>query len=162
MKTKKDQNAKQDNGKDERNDPIASKASTPTFISFLEEISLLEEEDSDSYQEVFGSIVSETNTNSFLGFVAAKDFADKLFDERRYRTAIVDVISAARMKAMLAPEDERALEITETYVPLLTKFDRMINSSQASRRALLREFRQSASDKSSIEPPSPPKTNKTN
>jgi hypothetical protein len=162
MTAHKTQNPKPANGKAEIDGPSVRTSKLPSFISFLEDMSLLDEEDGKSYQQVFDRVVAETGAQSFLDLVAAKDLADKLFEERRYKTASAEITIAARSRASLAADDEKALEAAQEYLPFVLKFDRMINSSQAGRRALLKELRQSASEKSSMEPPSPPKTNNTN
>ena len=146
MKTKANHNAKSARDEDEADRPAHSKSAIPGFISFLEMTSLLEDEDGDAYQEVFDTIVAEADARSFLRLVDAKDYTDKLFEERRCKSAIAELMDAARSCSLSPTEDEQKLEAIEKYLPLLMKFDRIITSSQAGRRAILKELFQRSSN----------------
>ena len=146
MKAKANQNAKSANDGHAANNHARDNPVLPGCISFLEETSLLDEEDEDSYQDVFKTVLNETGAQSFLSRVAAKDYADKLFEERRCKSAIAELMEAARSCSWSPTKDGQKLDAIEKYLPLLVKFDRIINGSQAGRRALLKELRQSLAD----------------
>jgi hypothetical protein len=119
---------------------IAAKK-TPRFIKFLETLSLLDEEDEERYQETFDSIMGEVQPKSVLDALAVKDLVDKLFEERRYKDAMVDLIEGAQNRVVLEEKNEQALAAIEIFLPNLQKLDRMVNSSQAGRRSILKELR---------------------
>jgi hypothetical protein len=116
----------------------------PDFIKFVESLSLLDEEDEKLYQETFEAIMGEVQSKSVLDTLAVKDFVDKLFEERRYKDAIVDLIEGAQNRVLLVEKDEQGLAAIEIFLPSLQKLDRMVNSSQTGRRAILKELRQNS------------------
>ena len=91
-------------------------------------------------------MVADTNAQSIFQLIAAKDIAEKLFEEARYKIISVEVIKGARQRAFpLADGSEQELEAAKEYLPKVSTLDRMIRSSQAGRRLLLKELRQPSS-----------------
>ena len=104
------------------------------------------------FQQIFVGVATENDATSLIDRIAAKDFAEKFFEEKRYKTMIVEVIQGARQRAMFANEGEQELQAAEDYLPKVLKLDRMINNSQAGRRALLKELRHRSSDTPPLAP----------
>lgn len=144
------------NASDKKTSAPKNEKSVASLVDALvEDHPLLDQEDTDLFQQIFGGVATETDATSLIDRIAAKDFAEKVFEEKRYKTMTVEVIKGARQRAfMLANEGEQELQAAEDYLPKVLKLDRMINNSQAGRRALLKELRH----RSSYTPPLAPET----
>ena len=53
------------------------------YLSLLEDTPLLEEEDEGLYRQIFDAVVADLKPQSFLEWIDAKDYADKIFEERQ-------------------------------------------------------------------------------
>jgi GTP1/Obg family GTP-binding protein len=133
--------------RDKKNPNQDQQSAADLFNALFEDPPLLDNEDPDLYRQLMDFVTAETGAKSFLGRVAANDYVEKLFEERRSKAAITDVIRGARARAAsFAEDDQQEMEAIEKCLPLWLKLDRMVNNSQASRRAFLKELRQMASD----------------
>ena len=145
----------------------ASAASTASLDSscyrtLLEQAPILEDEDQELYDQIHNAFFEDVRPQTFLEKLAVKDFADKVFEELRLKTAIVDLIDGARQAVVFGPDGERKFRAIQDYLPHLQKLQRMKDNSEAGRRALMKEFRHKAgpkegSDRETSAKPSKPK-----
>jgi hypothetical protein len=135
----------------------ASAASTPDldgscYRTLLEQASILEDEDQELYNQIHNAVFDEVRPQTFLEKLAVKDFADKVFEELRLKTAIVGLIDGARQSCSFQPNKEREFSAIQSYLPHLQKLQRMKEQSEASRRALMKEFRKAGASKEGSDP----------
>jgi hypothetical protein len=114
------------------------------YRALLEQAPILEDEDQELYKQIHNAVFDDVRPQTFLEKLAAKDFADKVFEELRLKTAIVGLIDGARQRYAYLSKDEREFRIIQGYLPHLQKLQRMKEQSEAGRRALTKEFRPKA------------------
>jgi hypothetical protein len=114
------------------------------YRTLLEQAPILEDEDQELYKQIHDAVFEDVRPQTFLEKLAVKDFADKVFEELRLKTAIVDLIDGARQAVVLGPDEEREFSAIQDYLPHLQKLQRMKDNSEAGRRALMKEFRHKA------------------
>jgi len=105
---------------------------------------LLKEEDKRLYRQIFDAVVADLKPQSFLEWIDAKDYADKIFEERRYKKAITELIDGARIKMFGFGQSDSEHDAILKYLPSLQKFTRMIDNSAGSRRSIQKAFRRKA------------------
>jgi hypothetical protein len=133
------------------------------YRTLLEQAPILEDEDQELYKQIHNAVFDDVRPQTFLEKLAAKDFADKVFEELRLKTAIVGLIDGARDTVAFQPNKEREFLAIQEYLPHLQKLLRMKEQSEAGRRALMKEFRHKAaapkegSDPETSAKPSKPK-----
>jgi hypothetical protein len=110
----------------------------------LEQAPILEDEDQELYNQIHNAVFDDVRPQTFLEKLTAKDFADKVFEEVRLKTAIVGLIDGARQAVAFLPNKEREFSAVQSYLPHLQKLQRMKEQSEAGRRALMKEFRHNA------------------
>jgi hypothetical protein len=132
----------------EQNTSTASKANNASacYRKLLEETPILGDEDEKLYNQIHQAVFDDVKPQTFLEKIAVKDFADKLFEELRLKTASVDLIEGARQTVEFDPEDRREFRAIEKYLPHLQKLRRMMDNSEASRRLIMKEFRRKSSE----------------
>ena len=123
------------------------------YLSLLEDTPLLEEEDEGLYRQIFDAVVADLKPQSFLEWIDAKDYADKIFEERRYKKAITELIDGARIKMFGFGQSDSEHDAILKYLPGLQKFTRMIDNSAASRRSIQKTFRGKAVSSKEAEDP---------
>jgi len=116
------------------------------YLSLLEDTPLLKEEDKRLYRQIFDAVVADLKPQSFLEWIDAKDYADKIFEERRYKKAITELIDGARISRKMFGfgQSDSEHDAILKYLPGLQKFTRMIDNSAASRRSIQKAFRRKA------------------
>jgi hypothetical protein len=129
----------------------ASAASTANLDSscyraLLEQAPILEDEDQELYNQIHNAVFDDVRPQTFLEQLAVKDFADKVFEELRLKTAIVGLIDGSRQAVT------REFHAIQDYLPHLQKLQRMKEQSEAGRRALMKEFRHKAASKEGSDP----------
>jgi hypothetical protein len=122
------------------------------YRALLEQAPILEDEDQELYKQIHNAVFEDVRPQTFLEQLAAKDFADKVFEELRLKTAIVDLIDGARQAVLFAPGEQREFHAIQDYLPHLQKLQRMKEQSEAGRRALMKEFRHKAGPKEGSDP----------
>jgi hypothetical protein len=133
------------------------------YRTLLEQAPILEDEDQELYKQIHNAIFEDVRPQTFLEKLAVKDFADKVFEELRFKTAIVGLIDGARQAVTFGAHGEREFLAIQDYLPHLQKLQRMKEQSEAGRRALMKEFRHKAgapkegSDPETSAKPSKPK-----
>ena len=132
--------------REKQNASAASSADVDSscYRTLLEQAPFLEDEDQELYNQIHNAVFDDVRPQTFLEKLAAKDFADKVFEEVRLKTAIVGLIDGARQGAMFGPDGEREFRAIQDYLPHLQKLQRMKEQSEAGRRALMKEFRHKA------------------
>ena len=135
----------------------ASAASPANFDSgcyrtLLEQAPILQDEDQEFYKQIHQAIFEDVRPQTFLEELAAKDFADKVFEERRFKTAIVGLIDGVRQGLGFVFEPDGEFRAIQVYLPHLQKLQRMKEQSEAGRRALMKEFRHKAGPKEGSDP----------
>jgi hypothetical protein len=114
------------------------------YRTLLEETPILEDEDKELYNQIHNAVFDDVRPQTFLEKLAVKDFADKVFEELRLKTTIVDLIDGARQGVVFGPDSERKFRAIQDYLPHLQRLQRMKDNSEAGRRALMKEFRHKA------------------
>jgi hypothetical protein len=71
--------------------PIASNQPRKLYEKLLDNTPLLQNEDERRYRLIFEALVAEAKPESMLDWLEAKEFMDKLWEEQRYKTMMVDV-----------------------------------------------------------------------
>jgi hypothetical protein len=132
--------------REKQNASAASSADVDSscYRTLLEQAPILKNEDQELYKQIHDAIFEDVRPQTFLEKLAAKDFADKVFEEVRLKTAIVGLIDGARQVVAFEPDDEREFRAVQRYLPHLQKLQRMKEQSEAGRRALMKEFRHKA------------------
>jgi hypothetical protein len=119
--------------------------SDAAYRKLFNETPFLEDENEKLYGEIHNAIVEDLQPQSFLEKIAVRDLATKLFDELRYKNAIVGLIEGARNSAeKYADEDEREYYAVEKYLPHLQKLQRLNDNNETARRSIVKEFRRKA------------------
>ena len=121
------------------------------YRTLLEQAPILKGEDQKLYKQLHNAILEDVGPQTFLEKLAVKDYADKVFEELRLKTAIVGLIDGVRgLGFVFEPDGEfRAIQV---YLPHLQKLQRMKEQSEAGRRALMKEFRHRVGSKEESDP----------
>jgi hypothetical protein len=127
------------------------------YRTLLEQAPVLENEDQELYNQIHNAIFDEVRPQTFLEKLAVKDFADKVFEEVRLKTAIVGLIDGARQVVAFESDEQREFRAIQRYLPHLQKLQRMKEQSETGRRALMKEFRHKAGPKEESDPETPAK-----
>ena len=114
------------------------------YRTLLEQAPILKGEDQKLYKQLHNAILEDVGPQTFLEKLAVKDYADKVFEERRFKTAIVGLIDGVRHGLGLVFEPDGEFRAIQVYLPHLQKLQRMKEQSEAGRRALMKEFRHKA------------------
>ena len=82
------------NERDTKTDRTKDQKSVATLVdAFLDDPPLLDDEDDDLFRQIYDAVAAETGAKSFLELIAARDIAEKLFEEHRYKAISVEVIT---------------------------------------------------------------------
>jgi hypothetical protein len=130
------------------------------YRTLLEQAPILKDEDQELYNQIHNAVFDDVRPQTFLEKLAVKDFADKVFEELRLKTAIVGLIDGARQSFALMSNDQREFHTIKGYLPHLQKLQRMKEQSEAGRRALMKEFRHKAGPKEGSDPETSAKPSK--
>jgi hypothetical protein len=122
------------------------------YHTLLEQAPILEDEDQELYDQIHSAVFDDVRPQTFLEKLAVKDFADKVFEELRFKTAIVGLIDGARQAITFGADGEREFRAIQDYLPHLQKLQRMKEQSEAGRRALMKEFRKAGASREGSEP----------
>jgi hypothetical protein len=79
-----------------------AKSDTDVSNTLLDGTPLLDNEDEALYMHILKEVFAELQPETFLDKIDAKDIADKIFEERRYKAAVADLIDGARTSAKSA------------------------------------------------------------
>jgi hypothetical protein len=139
---------------EKQNAPAASTddVDNSCYRALLEQAPILEDEDQELYNQIHNAVFDDVRPQTFLEKLAAKDFADKVFEELRLKTAIVGLIDGARQVVAFEPDEQREFRAIQSYLPHLQKLQRMKEQSEAGRRALMKELRHRAGSKEESDP----------
>jgi len=122
------------------------------YRTLLEQAPILKGENQKFYKQLHDAIFEDVRPQTFLEKLAVKDFADKVFEELRFKTAIVGLIDGARQAITFGADGEREFRAIQDYLPHLQKLQRMKEQSEAGRRALMKEFRKAGASREGSEP----------
>ena len=75
------------------------------YRALLEQAPILEDEDQELYKQLHNAILEDVRPQTFLEKLAVKDYADKVFEELRLKTAIVGLIDGVRQAFAFEPDE---------------------------------------------------------
>jgi hypothetical protein len=128
-------------------DSITPRNTNPIYARILKSKRFLKTEDAKLYEEDLQALVDDIKPQSFLDWKNVEDYADKLQDERRYKTAIprlIDGTMEPRIGALSAKTERQDAFLIESYLPGLIKLTRLADNSFDFRKRIEKDFRRMA------------------
>ena len=134
----------------------ASDPSAGLYANLLKSTQFLSDDDKSLYQRTFEAVASETNIDSFLDWMDVKDYADKLLQERRFNSMLVNVIEDARTNKTPILAKTRRTEViaASSYLPLVEVIYRLEENAAKTRRGIGKELRQMSRKRKETKTPS--------
>jgi hypothetical protein len=116
----------------------------PISARILKSKRFLKTEDAKLYEEDLQALVDDIKPQSFLDWKNVEDYADKLQDERRYKTAIPRLIDGKMEHHFLVDKEKHEANLIESYLPSLIKLTRLADNSFDFRKRIEKDFRRMA------------------